>query len=402
MKFFNFGKKDKTVSEAIEIPVIGGGGSSMTGVTKETALALSCVWACVKLKADTLASLPIHIKDDDGNPIKEHYLYDLLKIKPNADMIPFEFWQKIVFDVEMFGNAYIHIQRLGNKIIGLYPLNPEKIEPKKEGISITYEDKENNVTYGEQDIWHIKGLSDGGLKGLSPLEVARNSFGTLRSANELASSEFDSKMRIGGFLTYPSWLKSEQREQLRKSMQKFKEREHANDFMVLEGGASVAGAGGFRFNPSDVQLLESRQFGIEELCRIYGVPPVLIGHTSKSSSWASSLYNTNQQFLTYGLRSIMVKIEQGIKAHLLVNKQDKDLNIKFKYEGLLRANPQERASYYVSMVSNGIMTRNEVRALEDLTPHEHADSLTVQLAMTTIESIQNNGGTNGSDGNENA
>lgn len=155
--------------------------------------------------------------------------------------------------------------------------------------------------------------------------------------------------------------------------------------MVLEAGMDIVSS--LRINPKDAQLLESRYFGIEEICRTFGVPPQLIYHTDKASSWASSLEGMNSGFLMYSLRSVLVRIEQAI-VKKLINVSERDLyKPRFAVEGLLRADSQGRANFYNSALQNGWMTRNEVRALEDLPPLDGGDVLTVQLNLTPLDKL---------------
>ena len=151
--------------------------------------------------------------------------------------------------------------------------------------------------------------------------------------------------------------------------------------MDVVSGASI------RLNPQDAQLLESRYFGIEEICRTFATPPQLVYHTSKASSWASSLEGMNLGYLTYSLRPILVRIEQAIIKKLLTPAERKAYKPRFSVEGLLRADTAGRASFYAQMLQNGVMSRNEVRELEDLPPVAGADSLTVQLNLTPIDRL---------------
>ena len=140
-------------------------------------------------------------------------------------------------------------------------------------------------------------------------------------------------------------------------------------------------------NPQDAQLLESRYFGIEEICRIFGVPPQLIYHTNKASSWASSLENMNLGFLMYSLRPVQVKIEQAIVKKLLSPAERSQYKPKWSVEGLLRADSNGRSAFYTSALQNGWLTRNEVRELEDLPPLDGGDSLTVQTNLTHLHNL---------------
>lgn len=157
--------------------------------------------------------------------------------------------------------------------------------------------------------------------------------------------------------------------------------------MLLEAGIKASGASQLRINPKDAQMLESKYFGIEEICRAFGVPPQLIGHTDKASSWASSLEGMNQGFLDYSLRPTLVRVEQTISRKLLTPAERAIYRPKFSVEGLLRANSADRANFYNLMVQNGIMSRNDVRRLEDLPPVAGGDTLTVQLNMTRLQDL---------------
>ncbi len=148
-----------------------------------------------------------------------------------------------------------------------------------------------------------------------------------------------------------------------------------------------ANMSGAWINPHDAQLLESRYFGIEEICRAFGVPPQLIYSTDKSSSWASSAEQINQNFLTYSLNPTLKRIEQTITRKLLKPGERSKFYPIFSVEGLLRADSAGRASFYTVLLQNGVMTRNEVRALENLPPVDGADQLTVQLNLTSIDKI---------------
>ena len=173
---------------------------------------------------------------------------------------------------------------------------------------------------------------------------------------------------------------------MRKGLSSFSLPENAGKYMILEAGMKVASASNIRINPVDAQLLESRYFGIEEICRAFGVPPQLIGHTNKASSWASSLEQTNQGFLTYSLNPQLVRYEQTIARKLLLPQDKYKYRPKFSVDGLLRANNTARADFYVKMTQNGLYTRNEVRELEDMPKADDptADKLMVQMQMVPL------------------
>lgn len=360
-------------------------------VTPETSLKLSAVWACVRLRSETISTLPLHLYDSNKKIAKDHSLYRILHDVPNADMCASEFWQVQSACLDLWGNAYNLITRYSNgEVIALEPLFPNLMIPKrsKEG-SIQYYYTENGKTtiYSDDEILHFKGFTLDGLVGLSPIQFFAQTIGMQFDANGQAQDWFKNGLKVGGFLeTGEKTLTKEQRDNLRKGLAEFSKSENAGKYMALEAGMKVAGASSIRINPVDAQLLESRYFGIEEICRAYGVPPQLIGHTSKASSWASSLEQTNQGFLTYSLNPQLVRYEQTIARKLLIPQDKYKYRPKFSVDGLLRADVAKRSEYYVKMTQNGIMTRNEVRDLEDWAASDDpaANQLTVQMQMVPI------------------
>lgn len=363
-----------------------------TTVTTETALKLSAVWACVRLRSQTIASLPLHLRDSSSKIAGSHDLYGLLHDAPNADMCASEFWEAMLAALDLNGNAFAEIKRnSGGKIIALDMFDPDRMDvvrAKDGSIAYHYDvgGSKRRVLH-ESAVFHLRGFTLDGLTGLSPLQYAGEVMGGQIEANRAASHEFKNRLKAGGFLEYEKGiLQKEQRDRLREILKEHSAPERAGEFLVLENGLKVSTAN-LRLNPVDAQLLESRMFGIEEICRAFGVPPQLIGHTDKASSWASSLDATNMGFLTYSLRPSLVRIEQTISRKLLNAAERRLYRPKFAVEGLLRTDTAARAQFYAQMLQNGVMSRNDVRRLEDLPPVEGGDELTVQLNLTTINQI---------------
>ena len=360
-------------------------------VNAETALKLSVVWACVRLRSQTIASLPLHLYGKDKRLADNHPLYRILHDSPNADMTASEFWEAMVASLDLWGNAYAYIVKNAGQVVSLEVLDPEamKVTRAKDG-AVTYHYRENNHTfdYSDDEIFHIKGFTIDGLVGLSPIAYQAQVMGQQVDANLAANFEFKNNLKTGGFLkTGEKVLTDEQRHRLLQNLSDFSKAENAGKFMVLEAGMDVVSGASIRLNPQDAQLLESRYFGIEEICRTFATPPQLVYHTSKASSWASSLEGMNLGYLTYSLRPILVRIEQAIIKKLLTPIERQSYKPRFSVEGLLRADTAGRASFYAQMLQNGVMSRNEVRELEDLPPVSGADSLTVQLNLTPIDKL---------------
>lgn len=373
------------------LPFIGDSTAGGNSITPDKAMKLATVWACVRLRSETIASLPFHLRDDKKDLARDHPLYRILHDQPNADMTASEFWEAMVASQELDGNGYALIVRNVLKVVtALEFLDPEcmQVSRSKTGeINYTYKKgTKNEAVYKEEDILHLKGFSLDGLVGLSAIRYQSDVIGGQIDANNAANSEFKNNLKAGGFLkTGEAKLSTEQRERLRRNLATFGEPQNAGKWMVLEAGMEPASASSIRISAQDAQLLENRRFGIEEICRTFKTPPQLIYHMDKASSWASSLEQMNLGYLTYGLRPTLVRIEQMVTRKLLTPEERKKYSPKFAVEGLLRADSAGRASFYSQLLQNGVMSRNEVRALEDLPAVTGADQLTVQLNLTPIE-----------------
>ena len=373
-------------------PFVSQSSGSGSSVDVEKSLKLSAVWACVRLRSQTIASLPLHLKDSDRKIASKHELYKIIHDAPNADMCSSEFWEAQIANLDLWGNAYSRINRIGGRVVSLDILDPQYMRVKRsDSGEIVYIYTKNNVDggeYPESEILHFRGFTLDGLVGLSPISYQAHVMGLQIDANNAASKAFKNNLKAGGFLkTGDRVLNSDQRKLMRDALADFGKPENAGKWMILEAGMEPANMSGAWINPHDAQLLESRYFGIEEICRAFGVPPQLVFSTDKSSSWASSAEQINQNFLTYSLNPMLKRIEQTISRKLLKPEERSKFYPIFRVEGLLRADSAGRASFYTALLQNGVMTRNEVRALENLPPVEGADQLTVQLNLTSIDKI---------------
>ena len=373
-------------------PFVSQSSGSGSSVDVEKSLKLSAVWACVRLRSQTIASLPLHLKDSDRKIASKHELYKIIHDAPNADMCSSEFWEAQIANLDLWGNSYSRINRIGGRVVSLDILDPQYMRVKRSNSGeIVYIYTKNNVDggeYPESEILHFRGFTLDGLVGLSPISYQAHVMGLQIDANNAASKAFKNNLKAGGFLkTGDRVLNSDQRKLMRDALADFGKPENAGKWMILEAGMEPANMSGAWINPHDAQLLESRYFGIEEICRAFGVPPQLVFSTDKSSSWASSAEQINQNFLTYSLNPMLKRIEQTISRKLLKPEERSKFYPIFSVEGLLRADSAGRASFYTALLQNGVMTRNEVRALENLPPVEGADQLTVQLNLTSIDKI---------------
>jgi HK97 family phage portal protein len=354
-------------------------------VTPDAALQISAVFACVELLAQTISTLPLYVyKDtDDGgrNPDKGR-LWMLLHERPNAWMTPSEFLSAMVVNRMLRGNAYAQIIRDGaGEPIALVPLSPDQMEVSVTAGGEVYTYYQDGVisVLAPENVIHWKGLGNGFI-GLSKLEYMRATADEAISAQDNASRLYGSYSKPSGVLQTDSSLNDDQ---LKAVFERFK-------------GMSRGGAGlyvvdrGLKYQqlsltPADAQLLQTRQFSVEEICRWFGVPGVLVGSTA-TTTWGSGIQQIIEGFHKFTIGPLCKQLEQALFRRL-VDVTDMDTTIEFKLDGFLRTTPEARASFYSTMAQNGAMTRNEIRRLENLPPVEGGDVLTAQSNLVPIEKL---------------
>lgn len=369
-------------------------GTSSSGkvVTADKAMQLSAVWACVRLLSESISTLPIKIykSESDGSRslAKDHPIYRLLCKQPNFEMTPSRFMLMVVASLCLRGNSFIEKKYIGSKLVALEPLLPQNMTVKRSEqtgmLEYKYTDPSGQKirTIPTNKIMHIRGFGMDGICGMIPVKIGRDVIGAALSVEESAAKIFENGLQSSGFLSSEQSLNDEQRERIRSYLLSFVGSKNAGKMMVLEGGMKYNNV---TMNPEAAQMLESRTFSIEEICRWFRVPPFMVGHMDKQSSWASSVEGMNMQFLTNTLRPLLVNIEQEISRCLLNG--DDDYYAEFSVEGLLRADSAGRSAYYTTALQNGWMSRNDVRRLENLPPIEGGDIYTVQLNLTPLDQL---------------
>ncbi|WIM56110.1 phage portal protein [Pantoea anthophila] len=369
-------------------------GMSTSGkvVSADKAIRLSAVWACVRLLSESVSTLPLKIyeRQSDGSrkPAIQHPAYQVLCRRPNLEMTPSRFMLMLVASICLRGNGFVEKKMIGNKLVSLVPLLPQNMVVKRldnGSLQYTYTESNSQRVIPPKNIMHIRGFGLDGVCGMMPMMTGRDVIGAAMAVEESAAKIFENGLQSSGFLSAETALDKDQRERLRGYMQAFTGSRNAGKIMVLEGGLKYQNV---TMNPEAAQMLESRAFSIEEICRWFRVPPFMVGHADKQSSWASSVEGMNLQFLTNTLRPLLVNIEQEISRCLLDG--DEDLFAEFSVEGLLRADSAGRSAYYTTALQNGWMSRNDVRRLENMPPIEGGDLYTVQLNLTPLEDLKQN------------
>lgn len=329
----------------------------------------------------------------DANGIREvyrdHPLYRLLHDSPNYDQTAVDFWEFIAASIEMRGNAYARIERNSRGIASLMPVNPALMGVRRlQNGSIEYRWSQDGRYFVETDktMLHIRGFGGNPLGGMSTLHYGRHTFSLARAVDKSASSTFKNGMRPSGVLTFDKWLTPEQRKLAEEKLaSKFQTAADTGKPMILEGGTKWEQ---LTLAPEDAQMLESRSFSVEEVCRFFGVPPFMIGHTEKTTSWGSGIEQQTLGFQKFTLRRRLKRIEQAIEKQLLTTAdRAAGVSVEFNLEGLLRADSAGRARFYQQMTQIGAMTINEVRDLENLPPVDGGDIPRMQMQNKPISEI---------------
>lgn len=364
-------------------------GDSGEIVTQDSVLGLSAVWSCVNLLSGTIASLPLAVyRVEDGARVvaRDHPLYRVLHDSPNYDQTAVDFWEFVCASIELWGNAYCRVERSAGRVIGLYPVAPNLVTVRRlQSGTLEYRWSEDGKHYIETDrtMLHIRGFGGNPLGGMSTLHFGRHAFGLARAIDRSAGGMFANGLRPSGVLTFEKFLSPENRAIAEKQLaEKFIGSMNSGRPMVLEGGTKWEQ---LTINPEDAQMLQSRGFSVEEVCRFFGVPPFMVGHTEKSTSWGTGLEQQTLAFQKFTLRRRLKRIEQALEKQLLTPEdRAKGVTVEFNLEGLLRADSAGRARFYQQMTAIGAMTINEVRALENLPPVEGGDVPRMQMQNVPI------------------
>ena len=353
-----------------------GGSSSGKVVTERSAMQMTAVYACVRILSEAIAGLPLHMyryKDDGGKEkALDHPLYLLLHDEPNPEMSSFVFRETLMTHLLLWGNAYAQIIRNGKgEVVALYPLMPNKMTVSRDETGQLYytyqksqeelpKDNTYTVTLHPSDVLHIPGLGFDGLVGYSPIAMAKNAIGLAIATEEYGSKFFANGAAPSGVLEHPGTIKDPQR--VRESwMSQFGGSANSNKIAVLEEGLKYTP---ISISPEQAQFLETRKFQINEIARIFRVPPHMVGDLEKSSF--SNIEQQSLEFVKYTLDPWVVRWEQSIQRTLLTPEEKKTYFVKFNVEGLLRGDYQSRMSGYATARQNGWMSANDIRELENL------------------------------------
>lgn len=360
------------------------------------ALGLAATYACVNLLAGTQASLPLMVyrtgTDGVRSVARDHPLYFVLHDSPNFDQTAVDFWEYMCAGLELHGNAYAVIaKRQNGEIFSLTPVRPDLMTVRRNSagvIEYTWADEGRNRKETQTNILHIRGFGGGPLGGASTLSVCRQTFAGALATERAANSMFVNGAMPSGILSTDKTLTPEQRKLAEQLLvEKFVGALNAGRPMLLDNGVKWDQ---LTIAPEDAQMLETRRFGVEEICRVFGVPPHMIGHTENSTSWGTGLEQQTLGFVKFTLRRRLKRIEQALEKQLLsLAERRNGIRIEFNLEGLLRGDSKGRSEFYKAMTQMGAMTINEVRALENMPPIEGGDVSRVQMQNQPLTAQEN-------------
>ena len=351
----------------------------------DSALQISTVWACIDRRASTIASLPIHVYEQiKGEKVlaRASRLYAILHESPNSRMTPFDFWRAMVMNLDLRGNGYARIDRdTSGEAVALWPMPADQTEPSvlPDG-SMIYQYRIGNdlAVLAAENVLHIKGLGNGTV-GLSKLDYMRTTVDEVAKAQESASKIFGSSGKPSGILMIDRVLNEAQRLAVAKNFSSMAIA-GTGRLHVLEADMKYQQ---LSLTPEDQQLLQTRQWSVEEICRWFDVPPVLV-HNANVTAWGSGIETIYQGFYTTAIRPTIINIEQALRKRVMTPRQRSTMASEYSLDALLRGNPKDRAEINAKNVQNGIVTRAEVRQLEGWPAMPGTDVLTAQTNLAPL------------------
>jgi HK97 family phage portal protein len=353
----------------------------------ERALTLTAVWCAIRLLSESVSSLPISVftRKPNGDKIEDtkNPIYNLVKFKPNSYQNKITFFEFIMLSICTDGNAYARIIRNNaGRPVELICLDPDNVEVVIKDYELFYQVNENGV-YDASDILHFKTITDDGVTGLSPIDQCAKALNWGVSLEEFGSTFFSNGAKPSSILQTDRALSDTALQRLKTSFNNnYGKLRNSNSTIVLEEGLTFKP---ISISPEQAQFLSSRQFSIEEVARIFNVPPHLLKDLSKSSF--NNIEMQSQEFVTYTLMPYITRIEQEMNLKLFRTNELGKTFVEFNVNGLLRGDVKSRTESYKTAITNGYMSINEVRRKENLNGIKGGDKYFMQMNMTTIDKI---------------
>jgi HK97 family phage portal protein len=367
----------------------GSAGNAGEVVSAQSSLGLSAVWGCANLISGTLSSLPFEAIRRTDAGIAEvataHPLHQVIYESPNYDQTALDFWDFMNLSLELWGNAYASVVRRDGQVTALYPVHPEAMSVRRLAngrIEYRWSDAGQSFTRLDRDVFHIRGPGGNPLGGMSTLRFGLQTFSSALAADRAAAGVFRNGLRPSGQIKFKDWLSPTEREAAEGLVEKYQGAMNAGKPFLGEGGMEYEP---ISISPEDAQMLQTRQFSVEEICRFFQVPPALIGHAGASTAWPTSVDQQVLMFTKFYLRRRVKRIEQAVRKQLLTPAdRAAGISARINMDGLLRGDSASRASFYQTMAQIGGLTINEIRALEGKPPVAGGDVLRLQMQNIPI------------------
>lgn len=359
--------------------------SANVDVTEDVALSIAAVYSCVRVLAETMASIPVHVYKRVGpnrELVQDHWLTGLLMRSPNPLMTAHEFKELMMYHLCLRGNFYAYIDRDANGTpVELMPLNPDFMHPEFRDNKFTYRYTGNsgaNKLYRLEDIYHVKGLSRDGYVGMSPLKAHKEAFAHAYAAQQYGSRLFGNDARPGGVLTSPGELDDEGYDRLKETWEAAFSGANQHRVAILEDGMTFSP---IVISPEEAQFIATRKLSRSEICGIFRVPPYMIADMEAANY--SNIVQQDLAFSKHTLTPWCSRIEQAANLRLLSSmERDRSMYVKHNLDGIQRGDITTRYNSYGTMWDRGIMSANEIRALEEMNPIEHGDEYYLPMNFT--------------------
>ncbi|WP_339862349.1 phage portal protein [Paremcibacter congregatus] len=359
---------------------LGGRGSSTASgavVNEKTAMQVAAVYRSVAIISGAIANMPLMIKrrvnDRERQDASNHYLWKLLRKTPNGWMTGSGFRRLMTLHVLLRGNGYALIVRSRGAIIQLIPMHPDRVEvTQMDDMSLVYKytRKDGRVILLKQsEVLHLSLMSFDGVTGITPIQYAREAIGLSLQTEKHGAGVFKNGASVAGVFKHPGGLKDEAIARLKEDLEQYKGSENSHKTMILEDGMDYAQ---IAMTQEDAQFIETRKLSIVDIAMFFGVPPHMLGNTEKSTSWGTGIEQQKEGFVAFTLQDYLTMWQDTI-ARDLIEDADVDIYAKFKTSSLVQGDFKTRWDGHTKAVQFGIVTVNEVRALEDMNPIEGGD-----------------------------
>jgi HK97 family phage portal protein len=377
--------------DGVPLPMAGQKSKAGTVVSAESVMTLSTVWACVSRTSSLVASLPLDMYQRGQNGARtkvDDDLAALLTDSPNAEQTAMEFWEGMVAHMVLRGNGVAERQFIGNRTVGLRPLT--NCEPRRDAsgaMVYAYWDRGKKYELPAEKVFHIRGFGAGDGLGLSAIQYGTQSMGSALAADQASGSFFANSMMPSGVLSSEQTLTPEQRVALQTLLNAYVGSDRLGKILTLEAGLKFQQ---LQMNPEDAQLLETRRFHVEEGCRWFGMPPVIIGHSAEGQTmFGTGVEAVMQSWLTMGINPILTRIERRIQKDFVLPTKGKRFFFEYNREAMVQMDSKAKAELLSKLWMNGMLTSDEGRAKVNLPARGGAaDQLMAQTAMAPLNSLK--------------